>query len=217
MVRHFHRNAASAALLTAALALSACGTSENQAEPSPSATSAPAPSPQLTQDQSAPAPKGFAFASGNLPFGEMVMPEYSYPEPFNPCEGITPEEFAAAGLPKPEAWPNGFDPAEYDLPSFKHCFLTFSPQSPPVGLMSLAGNIEDAQAVFTTDSGGSSKVLPNLLLQKEPGQMNQCAAIVQTTEGFFVASIADAERSTDLLCREASMVFEKLYLAHPMQ
>ncbi|PAT12328.1 DUF3558 family protein [Corynebacterium gottingense] len=161
-----------------------------------------------TEEQSAPdAPPVFHFASGDLAIGEFYSDEVEG-NLFDPCTGISAEEYAAAGITGVEA----FD-SEFGDPGVVMSCNTADPSAQETRRIMISAVGEN-----TIKSLGGSQIehpdstVPGLYTVTE-GANGGCAAQVDTERGALSISRwkYNAQGREDEVCRAAQKELEELY------
>ena len=215
---------------TAAWVLAACSSPSDTADPVPASDAVTASSPTapaassaapetaapIAQETSLPlaAPKAFVFESGVLEFGQIDPLELG-DDLFDPCNDITPEEFAQAGYPE-------FEPVDPLMEAYasevSFCQLpaTESETRDAMGKIFSSGdaNRELLEAAGRVRNQFHSEKVPELFVfGPEFDDPGLCYAQIDTVRGPIVAGVS-ALTDMDRTCPEAILMLENLYAAH---
>lgn len=191
-----------------ACALLVAGCSGEPAQPSLNDdVSAPETHASAIQEAEAP-PIAFHFQSGDLTLGDFDPMEV-HPNVFNPCEEITPEEYAKIGY---EVEPQTI--VRYQG-SMKSCSL-YPLQEGDRTVLTVEGNlISLAELKLQVPVENINSVTPEDLIfyyHTPDDKVNTCRAAVSTARGHVIVSVGEVfrEQETETSCQRAKSVIDGL-------
>ncbi|STC70294.1 DUF3558 domain-containing protein [Corynebacterium pilosum] len=150
----------------------------------------------------------FHFESGTLELGPFDPLEV-YPDVFDPCQEISDEEFAKAGLETDGVTiPQGNYSALY-------CVGTLEHDPAKYGILiggSATGKTTIESQATVIDENASSKIPNVFLFIEDDFGSNNCSAVVSTNRGNFSVLFSDGVQKLESLqhCKNAILTLEKL-------
>ena len=169
-------------------------------------TSSTAPRPTTPSEDDPPA---FHFESGDVVLGDFVYDDVKG-NIFNPCEEISPEEFARIGF-ETEG-----ESKRSETKDINSCFLDKPGDTSGLSYVVIGGS---ANLMMAVDQGaivetGVSDVVPNVYSYGPIGvEADICYAAVDTTRGQFAAAVGGIENvyDHDELCNRSIEILEAFY------
>ena len=174
------------------------------AESSVGSSTAPNPTTPSEDD-----PPAFHFESGDVVLGDFVYDDVKG-NIFNPCEEISPEEFARIGF-ETEG-----ESKRSEIKDIYSCFLDKPGDTSGLSYVVIGGS---ANLMMAVDQGaivetGVSDVVPSVYSYGPIGvEADICYAAVDTTRGQFAAAVGGIENvyDHDELCNRSIEILEALY------
>ena len=169
-------------------------------------TSSTAPNPTTPSEDDPPA---FHFESGDVVLGDFVYDDVKG-NIFNPCEEISPEEFARIGFETEGRSKRS------EVKDINSCFLDKPGDTSGLSYVVIGGS---ANLMMAVDQGaivetGVSDVVPSVYSYGPIGiEADICYAAVDTTRGQFAAAVGGIENvyDHDELCNRSIEILEALY------
>ncbi|MCT1449157.1 DUF3558 domain-containing protein [Corynebacterium sp. p3-SID1194] len=179
-------------------------TQHPSAESDVSSSTAPNPTTPSEDD-----PPAFHFESGDVVLGDFVYDDVKG-NIFNPCEEISPEEFARIGF-ETEG-----ESKRSETKDIYSCFLDKPGDTSGLSYVVIGGS---ANLMMAVDQGaivetGVSDVVPSVYSYGPIGvEADICYAAVDTTRGQFAAAVGGIENvyDHDELCNRSIEILEALY------